>query len=117
MPEWVLWTMEALRSRGVEGQVYLWSDDNLSNDYFWRYLNERQQALVASFKGYGRVGCFKGWDEQSFSFNTHARPELFERQFELFGRLLKTGIDLYAYATFTADDGHDVPGGMKRFVD
>ncbi len=31
-PEWVPWTMRALRDRGLEGRVYLWSDDNLSND-------------------------------------------------------------------------------------
>jgi len=36
-PEWVPWTMHELRQRGLDHSVYLWSDDNLSNDYFWRF--------------------------------------------------------------------------------
>ena len=41
VPEWVPWTMAALRERGLEGKVYLWSDDNLSTDYFWTLLGRR----------------------------------------------------------------------------
>ena len=33
-PEWVVWMMNELMRRGLENKVYLWSDDNLSNDYF-----------------------------------------------------------------------------------
>ncbi|MEJ7639255.1 MAG: hypothetical protein WKF75_15090 [Singulisphaera sp.] len=89
-PEWVPWMMRALRARGLEGRVYLWSDDNLSNDYFWRHLSDAECELVSSFRGYGRVGCFKGFDPESFAFNTSAAPELFDRQFELMGRLIGT---------------------------
>ncbi len=117
VPEWVPWMMEELQRRGLEGRVYLWSDDNLSTDYFWRFLSNDQQRLVASFKAYGRVGCFKGFDSPSFSFNTRAAPELFDRQFELFSRMLTTGVDLYAYTTFTAQDSSTVDNAMPRFVD
>ena len=41
-PEWVPWMMEALIDRGLSNHVYLWSDDNLSNDFFWKYLTEEQ---------------------------------------------------------------------------
>src|SRR2546425_8960106 len=34
VPEWVPWMMAELRTRGLDRKVYLWSDDNLSNDYF-----------------------------------------------------------------------------------
>lgn len=117
VPEWVPWTMRALRDRGLEGKVYLWSDDNLSIDYFWSVLSERERELVATFKGYGRVGCFKGFDAASFAFNTKAAPDLFDRQFELMRRYLETGIDLYAYATFTAALADGIEEAMKRFVD
>ena len=40
VPEWILWMMCELRARGLERKVYVWSDDNLSNDYFWRFLSE-----------------------------------------------------------------------------
>ncbi len=117
VPEWVPWTMRALRERNLEGKVFLWSDDNLSIDYFWSVLSEADRELVATFRGYGRVGCFKGFDEASFAFNTKAAPELFDRQFELMRRYLNTGIDLYAYTTFTAQRADGIEDAMKRFVD
>lgn len=117
IPEWVPWTMQALRQRDLEGSVYLWSDDNLSVDYFWSILSDAERELVATFNGYGRVACFKGFDEASFAFNTKADPLLFDRQFDLMGRYLPTAIDLYAYATFTTPSATGVEEAMKKFVD
>jgi hypothetical protein len=108
--------IQALADRGV-GDVYVWSDDNLSNDYFRRYLTDVQRELVAAYPRYGRVCCFKGFDAESFAFNTSAAPGLFDRQFELFSRLLATGMDLYAYATFTAPANDRIGERMARFVD
>lgn len=117
VPEWIPWMMEALRQAGLYEQVYLWSDDNLSNDYFWRYLSHDQRRWLASYKNYGRVACFKGFDAESFSFNTRAAPNLFDRQFDLFAQLLATGMDLYAYATFTAESDGGLRQKMINFVD
>ncbi len=117
VPEWVPWTMQLLRERELEGIVYLWSDDNLSTDYFWTQLSEKDRELVATFRGYGRVGCFKGFDALSFSFNTKASPDLFNRQFELMRRFVRAGIDIYAYATFTTPTPNGIEDSMKRFVD
>ncbi len=116
-PEWVVWMMEEILSRGLERKIYLWSDDNLSNDYFWRYLSDRQCELVATYPNYGRVCCFKGFNDESFSFNTLADPALFCRQFELMSRLISTGMDIYAYATFTTPSGVGITDDMRRFVD
>ncbi len=116
-PEWVPWMMQAMRRRGLEGRVYLWSDDNLSTDLFWRVLTPDQQELVATFSGYGRVACFKGFDEQSFSFNTSAAPELYAQQFTLFDRMRRTGVDLFAYATLTSSSTAGIDDGVRRFVD
>lgn len=117
VPEWVPWMMRALRDRGLEQSVYLWSDDNLSNDYFWRHLDVADRELVAAWPTYGRVCCFKGFDPASFAFNTKADPDLFGRQFDLFARLLELGLDLYAYATFTAPTAAGLPAAMAGFVD
>ncbi|MDP9864885.1 MULTISPECIES: hypothetical protein [Streptosporangium] len=117
IPEWIPWMMDALAKRGLQDEVYLWSDDNLSNDYFWRYLTLQQRAEVADYRLYGRVCCFKGFDADSFTFNTKAEPDLYDRQFELFGRLLALGIDLYAYATFTASHDRGLAQAMTTFVD
>lgn len=117
VPEWVPWMMEELRERGLDRDVYLWSDDNLSNDYFWTELTDRDRELIATYPVYGRVCCFKGFNSESFAFNTLADPAIFDRQFELFRRLLSLGIDLYAYVTLTAPTAQDLEDDMRRFVD
>lgn len=66
---------------------------------------------------YSRVCCFKGFDQESFAFNTRADPALFERQFEYFRRLLDTGMDLYGYVTLTGPRVDSVHDGVQRLVD
>lgn len=117
VPEWVPWMMREISKRGLERHYYLWSDDNLSNDYFWRYLSEEDLKTIRNYPKYGRVGCFKGFDTRSFAFNTGASPDEFDRQFELFGRLLAEGIDLYAYVTFTTPFADGIADHMRRFCD
>jgi len=116
VPEWVPWMLQALDERSVS-DVYVWSDDNLSTDYFFTYLTDAEQQLLAAHPRYGRVACFKGFDAESFAFNTRASPELFARQFTLFSRLAATGMDLYGYATFTTPSPGHIPAKMTTFVD
>jgi uncharacterized Fe-S cluster-containing radical SAM superfamily protein len=117
VPEWVLWTMEELIRTGLEDEIYLWSDDNLSCDHFWRFLTTEQQEFVATFGNYGRVACFKGFDDESFAFNTGAHKTWFDRQFELMRRLVGSGMDVYAYVTFTTPNSDSIKSGIPRFVD
>lgn len=117
VPEWTPWMMDALEARGLADQIYLWSDDNLSNDYFFRYLSDAARARVADYRRYGRVGCFKGFNQTSFAFNTQAEPRLFDRQFEVMGRLIESGLDMYAYVTLTSPEARSIRDDMARFVD
>jgi uncharacterized Fe-S cluster-containing radical SAM superfamily protein len=118
VPEWVPWMMRALRAAGLERETYLWSDDNLSNDYLWRHLSTDERELLSTYPNYGKVCCLKGFDAESFAFNTLAAPELFERQLELLERLVaETAIDLYGYATFTAANEAGIAIGMPRLLD
>lgn len=118
VPEWIAWMIEALRDRGIEDRVYLWSDDNLSTDYYFSRLTTEQRATIERDHCYGKVCCFKGFDTASFAMNTGAREEDFDRQFDLMRRLVhETPVDLYAYATFTGPDDDDVSAAMTRFVD
>jgi uncharacterized Fe-S cluster-containing radical SAM superfamily protein len=116
-PEMTLWTMRALLDSKLEQSCFLWSDDNLSTDYFWSELTEAEQEEIVTFKNYARVGCFKGFDAASFAFNTLADETMFERQFTLMGRYLASGMDIYGYATFTSPDRSDVKRRMAAFVD
>jgi uncharacterized Fe-S cluster-containing radical SAM superfamily protein len=116
-PEWIPWMMDAIDESALQDPVYLWSDDNLSCDYFWRYLSPTQQERVINNPLYGRVACFKGFDETSFAFNTRAESSWFNRQFELMERLVNAGMDVYAYATFTTPVSNGIRDAMRRFVD
>lgn len=117
IPEWIPWMMRELKSRKLDEKIYLWSDDNLSTDYFWRYLTEEDIELIKSYKNYGKVCCFKGFDPESFSFNTKAEPQLFFRQFELLEKYLKTGIDLYGYISLTTTTIDNLKEKMTYFFD
>ena len=93
--------MDSLEKRGLADTVYLWSDDNLSNDYFWSCLKSTEIDRIKSYKNYGKVGCFKAFDRRSFAFNTLAEESLFDRQFELFEKSVRLGLDIYGYVTLT----------------
>lgn len=116
-PEWVPWMMEALLKRRLQDKIYLWSDDNLSNNYFWKFLGDKQIKLIREYKNYGRVCCFKGIDELSFSQNTGAESAHFNYQFVLFEKLLKTGIDLYSYVTLPVKLNTDLRAAISKFLD
>ena len=116
-PEWVPWMMAELRERNLENAIYLWSDDNLSNDYFWRFLSESDRELICAYPKYGRVCCFKGFSAESFTFNTQAEGVLYAQQFELMRRLLGLGIDLYGYVTLTSPSRENVRDEVRDFVD
>lgn len=117
VPEWVPWMMAALGAAGLSASTYLWSDDNLSTEYLFERVPAAEVERMRAYRNYGRVCCFKGFDEASFSFNTRAAPDAFARQFDVMGRLLGLGIDVYGYATFTAPTPAGVGDRMARFVD
>jgi uncharacterized Fe-S cluster-containing radical SAM superfamily protein len=116
-PEWVVWTMEALEAAGLSETTYLWSDDNLSTDYVFTVLDDVARDRLAGYRNYGRVCCFKGFDTDSFSFNTGARANAFEAQFERFKRYLELGLDLYGYVTLTGPDSGAVDAGVPNLLD
>jgi uncharacterized Fe-S cluster-containing radical SAM superfamily protein len=116
-PEWTVWYLEELERRGAD-EVYVWSDDNLSTDYLWRFLSDEQRDYLGGHPRYGRACCIKGYDQQSFAFNTLAAPELFERQFALLDRLQRTtAIDYYVYLTITTPTTDDLGSAMGSLLD
>ena len=116
-PERVPWMMQAIMDRGLEEKIYLWSDDNLSNDYFWKYLTPIQIDLITSYRMYSRVCCLKGIDAQSFSSNTNAEPKHFETQLDIAKRLLDLNIDIYFYVTLTANTDTNFELVIPKFFD
>jgi uncharacterized Fe-S cluster-containing radical SAM superfamily protein len=117
VPEWTVWMMEALEAEGLASKTFLWTDDNLSTDYLFEKLSQKQIAHLTNYRNYGRVCCFKGFDTESFTFNTHAADAGFDRQFEIMRRLLELGLDTYGYITLTGPSSNDVPGKVSRLFD
>lgn len=117
VPEWTVWMMQALKSAGLSDKTYLWTDDNLSTSYLFDYLSTADLEMLQSYKNYGRVCCFKGFDEASFSFNTLANGADFDRQFDIMSRLLRLNIDVYGYITLTGRDASVVPDAMSKLFD
>jgi uncharacterized Fe-S cluster-containing radical SAM superfamily protein len=117
VPEWSLWFADSLSKRGLSKSTYLWSDDNLSNDFIWKFLKKNEIKRLAENKNYGRVGCFKGFDHESFSFNTTSDPILFNRQFKIMKRLVDTGFDMYGYITLTTPNEEKIEEKISNFMD
>ncbi|MGA7674287.1 MAG: hypothetical protein WCA78_04485 [Rhizomicrobium sp.] len=117
VPEWTPWMMEALTVAGLANSTYLWTDDNLSTTYLFDELGQQQIDLLRSYRNYGRVCCFKGYDRRSFAFNTRAEEEDFDKQFSIMRRLLALGIDLYGYVTLTSPHADRVEEGVRDLLD
>ena len=116
-PEWIPWMMSEIRAAGIEETTFLWSDDNLSTDYYFDELSDADRRLVAEYANYARVCCFKGFDAASFSFNTTASADSYDRQFERFSRYLDAGLNLYAYVTLTGPTAADIEAAIATFID
>ena len=116
VPEWLIDTMKALDKYGLKEHVYLWSDDALTTDYFFRYLSKDDIKIIRNYPHYGKVGCFKGFDQQSFCFNTNLDIAYYEQQFELFTRYIEIGLDVYGYVTFTTDNVNGIDYKIHDFI-
>ncbi|MDD3190961.1 MAG: radical SAM protein [Candidatus Pacebacteria bacterium] len=102
VPEYVLWFLQAREEMGLEKKYFVWTDDNLSTDSLWRYLSRKEIEYMVETPGFARVGCLKGFDPESFAFNTGADKQMFDQQIDLLSDLVETGFDQYGYITLTA---------------
>ena len=116
-PEWILDTMRTLEEEGLSDDIYLWSDDTLTTDYTFINLSKEELKYMASYRNYGKVGCFKGFDNHSFKFNSGLPEKLFEQQFDRFAKYLDLGMDIYAYVTLTTDDCDGIEDKIGAFMD
>ena len=115
-PEWILDSMRALEKMNLSEDVYLWSDDTLTTDFLFD-MDRRDIAYMSSYPMYGKVCCFKGFDEESFSFNSGLEPKSYEGQFQRFERYLDLGFDLYGYVTLTCGDTVNIEEKINTFLD
>jgi uncharacterized Fe-S cluster-containing radical SAM superfamily protein len=98
VPELIYWIIEDIFSLNLQDRIFLWIDCNLSTgDFFWKYLSKSQIKRIRNFKNLGICCCYKGFDEESFYYNTGADPVFFGEQFKMHRRLFEEGLDVYSY--------------------
>ena len=117
VPEWMVWMMDALREAKLDQKVFLWSDDNLSTMYLFEKLGLDDIDSMVNYKNYGRVCCLKGFDSESFVFNTTAKASDFDNQFEVLKQVLELDIDVYGYITLTAPSDNGIGDGIPKLLD
>jgi uncharacterized Fe-S cluster-containing radical SAM superfamily protein len=116
-PEWTVWMMQSLEKFGLSDNTYLWQDDNLSCGYTWTHLSPQDRDLIRFYRNYGRCCCLKSFTPEGFAETTRAKPRFFDRQFELLGKLVVWGVDVYVYLTLTTSSLNNLSQEMSRFMD
>ena len=116
-PEWVYWWMKTIKERGLEEKIYLWSDDTLSTDSMYKYLSLRQIQELSEYRNYGKVCCFKGFDEDSYFFNSRFKNGNYKEQFNTLKKYVNQGFDVYGYVTITCPNLDNVEKKIKTFFD
>jgi uncharacterized Fe-S cluster-containing radical SAM superfamily protein len=115
-PGWPVWMVRALAAKSYGNRIFLRSEDNLSGALLTETLDASDLRILREAR-YSRIGCFKGFDAESFSFNTKAVPSGFDRQFEVARDIISAGIDFFAYVTLTGPRTEDIAAKVADFMD
>jgi uncharacterized Fe-S cluster-containing radical SAM superfamily protein len=95
--------LHKLEEAGLEREVHVQSDTNLTTGHFIDWLEakgEVQKGIleeIASYKNFSLLASFKGTDPKNFSHNVRVSPKLFEEQFYSFKKWLDAGVDVYPF--------------------
>lgn len=116
-PEWPLWLARELKRRNLDEKYYIWSDDTLSTDSMFSYLTEEEIIELASYKNYGKVCCFKGFDKESYKYNCTLSEDTFLKSFKTLKKYIDYGFNVYGYITLTTDNIDNIEIKIASFMD
>lgn len=116
-PEWPLWLARELKKRNLDKKYYIWSDDTLSTESMFTYLSEDEIKELASYKNYGKVCCFKGFDEESYEYNCMLKKEFYYKSFKTLKKYIEYGFDVYGYITLTTNSIRNIKERIANFMD
>ena len=114
-PEIIVWIMKELDKRGISKNFYIWSDDALSGHYWGEYLTLQEIQYIQNYRNYGKVCCFKGFDDESIKYSAKSDISL-DKQLEIFEMYMKLGIDLYGYVTFVTPNLNNIRKRIETFI-
>jgi len=117
-PEWCINFAKSIDMYNLSGKVHLWLDDSLSSFNMWKYLSKDERKYLSTFPLHSRVCCLKGYNEESFVYNTNVSKHHFENQFKILEKLIKDGYDLYVYVSFTTPSiSKEIENDIKIFIE
>lgn len=116
-PEWPLWLARELKRRNLDEKYYIWSDDTLSTENMFSYLTDKEIKELASYKNYGKVCCFKGFDAESYEYNCKLSKEVFATSFKILKKYIDYGFDVYGYITLTTNNVANIESKIASFMD
>ena len=116
VPELIYDIMKELSNRGLSDKLLLWSDDVLSTDYVFNMDIDKLKYML-QYKNYAKICCLKGFDDQSFSFNTLTKKEGFQEQLERLKKNIDLGFDTYCYVVLTCEDLENIDKRISDFIE
>lgn len=117
VPEWVYKFMQCLEKKNLSDKVYLWSDDVLTTDFFFDRMEKKEQIYMANYQNYGKVACFKGFDQESFEYNTCSEKHSLSKQLSIAKKYIEMGFDIYFYQVLTCDDLTNIDERISNYMD
>ena len=115
VPEVIYDTMKELEKRNLSNKIFLWSDDVLSTDYLFN-MDIKKIKYMINYKNYAKVCCLKGFDDESYKFNTLLNKEGFNNQLIRLQKYIELGFDVYCYVIFTCENTKNAESKIEEFI-
>ena len=100
VPDFIYSFMKELDKRDLAKDILLWSDDVLTTDYQFQMEKDKLDYML-KYNNYIKLCCLKGFDEESFAFNTLLDKNIFNEQLERLKKHIELGFDVYCYIILT----------------
>lgn len=115
VPEFIYSFMKELDKRNLSEKIFLWSDDVLTTDYLINFDKEKIDYMV-KYNNYAKICCLKGFDEESFAFNTLLDSGVFKEQLHRLKKYIEMGFDVYCYIILTCNSLEKAKVKVKKLI-
>ena len=72
---------------------------------------------MRQYKNYAKVCCLKGFDNESFEYNTGIDKEEFDNQIKRLKNCIDIGFDVYGYIILVCKDLNNIESRVKQIMD
>ena len=117
VPEFVYSFMKELDKRKRSQEIFLWSDDVLTTDFLIEKMSKEQINYMTKYKNYAKICCLKGFDNESFEYNTGMDKKEFDNQIKRLKICIDIGFDVYGYIILVCKDLNDIESKIKKTMD